>query len=306
MTRPSGPSRPARSRHLEQPLIDAAVIDDVLAGHEAGLRAAEEGDEVAAFAAGRRSGRPGSCAGGRRRSPRRSCCRARHGRAGWSAAPRCRRSRGRRVLIVTLCGMSSRTIEAIGAGQRQPRRVAVGEIDLRKLDEADRNVHDAAEFALAHARRDALDQLDRRRRNARRASSASLPWASVRKSPGIWRTPGLVTRMSGSGQAARIAPRGPASVVTSAATVVDLWPVSAPISSRRRLQRLGVRATIVTSTPSRASASAAARPRPLLPPQTRALRPRCPRSIGTRPSAAMSSSRRRAARTSRQAGAAAR
>src|SRR5688500_8317936 len=37
------------SATLEQPLIDAAVIDDVLAGHEAGLCRAEEGDQVAAF-----------------------------------------------------------------------------------------------------------------------------------------------------------------------------------------------------------------------------------------------------------------
>ena len=69
--------------------------------------------------------------------------------------------------------------------------------------------------------------------------------ARVRKSAGVWRTPGLATRMSGSGQAA-IAAFWPSGVVMSAVTKATLPPVSAAISSarfRQRVRRCGRRAS---------------------------------------------------------------
>ena len=56
-------------------------------------------------------------------------------------------------------------------------------------------------------------------------------------------------------------------------------PTTAPISSAARSTSAAVRAQIVTSTPSRASASAHPRPRPLLAAQTSARLPAMPRSI---------------------------
>src|SRR5207244_2819836 len=55
MTRPVGErssertSRSSIAAMSEQALVDAAVVDDVLAGHEPAPGAAEEGDEVAAL-----------------------------------------------------------------------------------------------------------------------------------------------------------------------------------------------------------------------------------------------------------------
>ena len=104
------PSRPSS----EEPLIHAAVVDDVLPRHEARLRRHRD----------RRRGRRIPTGSAKRPAGQvsiRFCHdrlvgrvqRAWHARAGWCAARRCRRGPGRRVLIVTLCGISSRTIAAI-------------------------------------------------------------------------------------------------------------------------------------------------------------------------------------------------
>ncbi len=62
MTRPWDASSLARSS--EQSLVDAAVVDDVLAGHEAGLGAADIGYKVAALARiGKAAGRASFSAG---------------------------------------------------------------------------------------------------------------------------------------------------------------------------------------------------------------------------------------------------
>src|SRR4029450_1524125 len=100
-----------------------------------------------------------------------------------------------------------------------------------------------------------------------------------RKSPGGG-PPALLTRMSGCGHAARAALR-PSLVVMSDATHATLRPAIAPISSAVRFTAPSVRATIVTSTPARASASAQPRPNPLLAAQTSARRPAMPRSMAS-------------------------
>src|SRR5215475_928861 len=111
------------------------------------------------------------------------------------------------------------------------------------------------------------------------ASSASIQVSRVqlRKSPGVGPS-ALFSRMSGSGQAASAAPR-PASVVISAAVAVTRTPVAARISPAVRSSTSRLRATMVTSTPSFATAMAAALPNPRLAPQRSAFLPRMPRSI---------------------------
>ena len=95
--------------------------------------------------------------------------------------------------------------------------------------------------------------------------------------------PALFTRMSGAGHAASAAAR-PASVVMSPATAVTFTPVSLRISSAVRSRSAAVRAVITTSTPSRASDMAQARPSPLLAAQTMAFLPLRPRSMAGFPS----------------------
>src|SRR3984957_17834892 len=92
-----------------------------------------------------------------------------------------------------------------------------------------------------------------------------------RKSP-CGGPPQLLTRMSGLGQAARVASR-PASVEMSPATAVTLAPVSLRISSAVASSVSLVRAVMTRSTPARPSDIAQARPSPLLAAQTIALRP---------------------------------
>src|SRR5712671_5614332 len=99
---------------------------------------------------------------------------------------------------------------------------------------------------------------------------------NLRKSPGGG-PPALVTRMSGSGQAASAAMR-PCSLVMSAATVTTVAPVMARISSAVFSSAWRSRAMRVTRQPSRASEVAQPRPRPLLPPHTSAALPRIFRS----------------------------
>ena len=70
----------------------------------------------------------------------------------------------------------------------------------------------------------------------------------------------------------------------SPATVVTLTPVAAAISAPVCSSASRVRATMVTSTPSCASAKAQALPRPLLAPLSSAFLPRIPRSNVGRPS----------------------
>ena len=104
----------------------------------------------------------------------------------------------------------------------------------------------------------------------------------LRKSPGGG-PPALLTRMSGSGQASSAAAR-PSGVVMSPATAVTLTPVLAlRISSAVFFSASAPRAVSVTCTPSRASAMAQARPRPLLDAQTMARRPLIPRSTVSLP-----------------------
>lgn len=111
------------------------------------------------------------------------------------------------------------------------------------------------------------------------ASMAAIQCSRVqfRKSPGGG-PPALLTRMSGSGQAARAAWR-PISLAMSAATAVTVTPVAARISAAVAWSASAPRATIVTFTPSCASASAQARPRPLLAAHTSADLPCMPRSM---------------------------
>src|SRR5689334_3758405 len=111
------------------------------------------------------------------------------------------------------------------------------------------------------------------------ASSARIHAArsQSRKSPGGG-PPALLTRMSGCGHAASARAR-PSAVVMSHATQATGRPASCPISSAACATSCSVREQIVTSTPSRASASAQPRPSPLLAAHTSARRPAMPRSI---------------------------
>ena len=116
------------------------------------------------------------------------------------------------------------------------------------------------------------------------ASSAAIQSSrdQARKSPGSGPS-ALLSRISGCGQAASAAER-PCAVVMSPATVVTLTPVACAISAPVFSSTSRVRATMVTSTPSWASASAQALPRPLLAPLSSAFLPRMPRStVADRP-----------------------
>jgi hypothetical protein len=86
--------------------------------------------------------------------------------------------------------------------------------------------------------------------------------------------------MSGCGQAASAAAR-PSGVVMSAATnrIAVPWGLTFPSSAAVASSASRPRATIVTCTPSFASASAQPRPRPLLAAHTSACFPAMPRSI---------------------------
>src|SRR5262249_46345822 len=77
-----------------------------------------------------------------------------------------------------------------------------------------------------------------------------------RKSPGSGPS-ALLSRISGSGQATSAAER-PCAVVMSPATIVTLTPVAAAISAPAFSSPSRLRATLVTSTPSCASATARA------------------------------------------------
>ena len=93
--------------------------------------------------------------------------------------------------------------------------------------------------------------------------------ARVRKSAGVWRTPGLVTRMSGSGQAANGSVAGPSRSLTSAATDVDLDAgLGADFAGRLRSSASPCARRASRPRPRAPAQEAAARPRPLLPPQT--------------------------------------
>jgi hypothetical protein len=111
-------------------------------------------------------------------------------------------------------------------------------------------------------------------------SSASIQSSrvQVRKSPGR-RPSALLTRMSGAGHAASTAVR-PSAVVMSAATGVTVTPLAAAISWAAAARAALPLATMVSATPSRASAVAQAPPSPRLAPQTIPVRPRIPRSTG--------------------------
>src|SRR5206468_666711 len=96
-----------------------------------------------------------------------------------------------------------------------------------------RNIDNAAEPARDHAVQCRLDQRDR----CRMLPSSALIQSSrsnLRKSPGGG-PPALLMRMSGAGQAARMASR-PSLVVTSAMTALGRLPVADAISSTRALQ----------------------------------------------------------------------
>ncbi len=89
--------------------------------------------------------------------------------------------------------------------------------------------------------------------------------------------PALVTRMSGSGQAASSRSR-PSAVVTSAATETTGRPILVASALAASSSGPAERAFSATSTPASASAVAQASPSPLLDPQTMAVRPAMPRS----------------------------
>jgi len=95
--------------------------------------------------------------------------------------------------------------------------------------------------------------------------------------------PELLTMMSGSGHALSAAAR-PSSVVMSIATGVTLTPVAALISSAAASMLAAVRATMVTSTPSRASDIAHALPKPALAPPMMAFLPAIPKFMLLPPS----------------------
>src|SRR5262249_15208167 len=114
------------------------------------------------------------------------------------------------------------------------------------------------------------------------ASSAAIHSSrdQSRKSPGAGPS-ALLRRISGPGQAASAAAR-PAPVVISAANLVSLTPGAAADSAPALSTTSRLRATKVTSTPSRASAKEQACPRPRLARLSSAWRPRSPRSIFSR------------------------
>src|SRR6185312_2340888 len=91
--------------------------------------------------------------------------------------------------------------------------------------------------------------------------------------------PLLLTRMSGSGQAASSL-AWPSGVERSAATAVTLTPVALAISCAVASRRAESRPLTTTSQPASASARAQALPSPRLDAQTMALRPAIPRSMG--------------------------
>src|ERR1051326_7175917 len=99
----------------------------------------------------------------------------------------------------------------------------------------------------------------------------------VRKSPGSGPCE-LVIRMSGAGHAAIAASR-PAAVVRSAATAETFTAVACAMAAPLCSKTSRVRATMTRLTPSRASASAHALPRPRLAPHTSAVLPAIPRFI---------------------------
>ena len=105
------------------------------------------------------------------------------------------------------------------------------------------------------------------------ASSAAIhaSRSQSRKSPGLG-PPALVTKISSAPHTANTAAR-PSGVVMSAGTVMTRAPVSRRIFSAAASSASAPRATMVTVAPSRASENAQARPKPLLAPQTKALRP---------------------------------
>src|SRR5260370_22475052 len=143
-TRPAGLSRsdagsPRASLMSEQPLIDAAVVHQVLAGHEAGLRAAEIGDEVATFlrvgeAAGRAVAQPVLYArlvgriAARPVAPQGGVQRGRFDQAGAYAVDRY----GVGDQLAHHRGDRARERQAGGMRMREP--------GLRKLDEADGDI----------------------------------------------------------------------------------------------------------------------------------------------------------------------
>ncbi|MNL46346.1 hypothetical protein D3C87_1690500 [compost metagenome] len=102
-----------------------------------------------------------------------------------------------------------------------------------------------------------------------------------RKSPGSGPS-ALLIRMSGCGHAAMAASR-PCSWVRSADTQPTPMPASLEISAAVCASVSGLRAAMVTATPSRANCSAQARPMPRLPPNTKAVLPLIPRSMPNSP-----------------------
>jgi hypothetical protein len=96
-----------------------------------------------------------------------------------------------------------------------------------------------------------------------RAIGASMLPSSalIQSSRSNFRPPALLTRISGAGQAARMASR-PSFVVTSAMTVLGRLPVADAISSAALSRTSPRRAAIKRVTPSRASAIALALPSP--------------------------------------------
>src|SRR5579864_7215006 len=159
------------------------------------------------------------------------------------------------------------------AGARAGGQIEAGD---RHFHRARGDVDDAAEFSRHHWVDGLLDQLDATIMLP--MTPSSIFWrSSSRKSrnggPAL-----LLTRMSGSGQAANSA-FWPSAEATSAATGMTLAPVALRSSSAVAFRRSLSRPLITTSQPASASRCAQARPSPRLDAHTIALRPAIPRSM---------------------------
>src|SRR5438552_8559196 len=123
----------------EQALVNAAVIDDVLASHESGLSAAEIGDEVATFL------RVGKAASRARVQPifhNRFVCRIAARRMGMQVGVECFGIEESGADAVDGHIVRDQLAHHRGdrAGERETRRVTVGEPHLREFYEAHRYI----------------------------------------------------------------------------------------------------------------------------------------------------------------------
>src|SRR5947209_11557718 len=161
-------------------------------------------------------------------------------------------------------------------GEARTRAVGQSEHGDGRLDRMRGDIDDPSKPTRNHAVNGRLHQLDRRGMLASSALIQSLR-SQFRKSP-AGGPPALLMRISGLGQAARMASR-PSFVVTSATTATVSVPVADRISSAARSRISRRLATTTSFTPSPPRAVAQLLPKPMLAAQTIAVRPRRPKSI---------------------------